>query len=81
MSAWDNSVTILTASGGLLLSGVNACRAALRGDGELAIEIFYIAFVTPWLRLKPDLQFVHDPSGRAGVDDAWVFTLRSAITF
>ncbi len=54
--------------------------AGLRGEGELAVEVFYSALVTPWLRLKPDLQYVHDPGG-SGADDALVFTLRSAITF
>lgn len=53
----------------------------LRGGGELAVECFYGVRVTPWLRLKPDVQYIHDPGGRPGVADAWVFTLRVAVEF
>lgn len=59
----------------------DAAGAGLRGDGELAVELFYTLQVTPWLRLKPDVQWIHDPAGVAGADDALVLTLRTAITF
>lgn len=55
--------------------------AGLAGDGELAIEAFYELRATPWLQCKPVLSWIRDPGGAAGVDDAWVLTLRTAITF
>ena len=54
--------------------------AGLRGAGELTVELFYSLPLTPWLRLKPDVQYIHAPGGTAGLDDALVFTLRSSIT-
>lgn len=52
-----------------------------RGSGELAVELFYTLQIAPWLRIKPDLQFIHNPGGLPGVDDALVLSLRTAITF
>jgi porin len=53
----------------------------VRGGGEIAIEVFYTLQVTPWLRVKPDLQYIHDPSGDPTIADALVATLRVAIDF
>jgi porin len=52
-----------------------------RGGGEVAIELFYTLQLTPWLRLKPDLQYIHDPSGDPTIADALVATLRVGIDF
>lgn len=49
-------------------------------DGELAVELFYKAQVTPWFSLKPDLQYIANPGG-IGLDDAWVGTLRAELAF
>ncbi|MFT5285746.1 MAG: porin [Planctomycetota bacterium] len=48
---------------------------------ERAWELFYSFTIAEWLSLKPDLQFIQDPGGVSGVDDAWVFTLRSTFEF
>ena len=58
----------------------NAPGAPLRGEGELALEFFYTLQTTPWMRLKTDVQWIVDPGG-SGLDDALVFTLRSAVSF
>ncbi len=58
----------------------DAPGAGLKGDGELAVEAFYTWSATPWVRIKPDVQWIRDPGG-AGLDDALVLTLRVAITF
>ena len=58
----------------------NAPGAPLRGEGELALECFYTLQSTPWMRLKADVQWIVDPGG-SGLDDALVFTLRSAVSF
>jgi porin len=39
-------------------------------DDEVAVECFYKVQVAPWLTCKPDLAFVHNPGGAAGVADA-----------
>lgn len=54
--------------------------AGLRGDGELAIELFYTIQATPFLSVKPDVQWIRNPGGN-DFDDALVFTLRTAVTF
>ncbi|MCE2884005.1 MAG: carbohydrate porin [Planctomycetaceae bacterium] len=51
------------------------------GDAEFSLEIFYDIAITPFLHLKPDLQWFHDPSGDGSTDDALVGTLRLTITF
>ena len=51
----------------------------LQGTGEVAVELFYNFVVTDWLRFKPDLQWIQNPGGQPGVDDAWVLTLRIAM--
>jgi porin len=49
--------------------GVAASNAGLSGDAgfsanyELAIEGFYRAFLTPWLFIQPDLQYIINPGG------------------
>jgi porin len=52
-----------------------------RGGGEVAIELLYTLQFTPWLRLKPDLQYILDPSGDPTIADALVATLRIGIDF
>jgi porin len=53
----------------------------LRGDGELAVELFLQLQLTPFCSLQPDLQWIHQPGGVDGVGDALVLTLRTSITF
>lgn len=54
--------------------------AGFTDDTELAVELFYKAQITPWLSLKPDIQYIANPGG-AGLDDAWVTTLRLELIF
>lgn len=51
------------------------------GDDEFSIEVFYDIAITPFLHLKPDLQWFNDPAGDGSVDDSLVGTLRLTITF
>lgn len=53
----------------------------LRGDGELAVELYYQLQLTPFCSLQPDLQWIHDPGGRADVADVLVLSLRTSLTF
>lgn len=49
---------------------------------ETAIEAFYVAQLTPWLSLQPDLQYVIDPGGNAvATRNAFVGILRVTIDF
>ena len=54
--------------------------AGFAGDGETTIEAFYRVQVTPWFSIKPDLQYILDPSG-GDVDDALVAQLRAELFF
>jgi porin len=54
--------------------------AGFTDDAETAVELFYKAQITPWLSLKPDIQYISNPGG-AGLDDAWVATLRLELVF
>ncbi|MFM7135275.1 MAG: carbohydrate porin [Planctomycetota bacterium] len=55
--------------------------AAGFGSDEFVVELYYEAAVTPWLTLKPDLQWISNPSGDASIDDAFVATFRCTIAF
>ncbi len=50
------------------------------GADELALEIVNEIALTPNIRVKPDLQFIVDPGGNRGIDNAWVATLRVEVT-
>lgn len=51
-----------------------------RGSYELNIELFYKLQLTSWLSIKPDLQYIINPSGGGSIDDALVGTLRLEFT-
>lgn len=57
----------------------SAPGAGFTEDSETAIELFYGFEVAPWVRAKPDLQYVMNPGGDAALADAWIATLR--VTF
>ena len=67
--------------------GLGLTRAGLSGapgagfteNAETAVELFYGFELAPWVRAKPDLQYVRNPGGDAALDDAWIATLR--VTF
>ncbi|MSR40395.1 MAG: hypothetical protein EXS10_00615 [Phycisphaerales bacterium] len=68
---------------GVYISWVDFASGANLGDGsnETMVECYYDVAVTPWFRLKPDMQFVFDPSGDSTVDTSVIFTLRATVTF
>lgn len=47
---------------------------------ETAFELFYGFEPLPWLRVKPDLQYVRNPGGDAALKDAWIATLRVTLS-
>ena len=49
-------------------------------DYELSLSIFYKFQATPWLSIKPDLQYIRHPGGN-GLDDAVVGTVRVEALF
>jgi porin len=57
------------------------------GGNEVPFEVWYGWQATGWMNLKFDLQYVMNPGGRgynaAGVktDDAWVYGLRTVVSF
>jgi len=66
---------------GLGISTVKLTQAAGAGvdeDFETAIELFYGFEPVPWVRLKPDLQYVIHPGGDSALDNALLLTLRLA---
>jgi porin len=56
-------------------------EAGFGEDHELALELLWKVQVTPWLVVRPDLQYVLDPGGDPALDDAWVGLLRIEVTF
>lgn len=50
-------------------------------DDETAFECFYKWQARPWLVVKPDVQYITNPSGDATVEDAFVLTLRMQVDF
>jgi len=58
-------------------------------DSETAIELTYIAQVTPWWTLQPDLQYIIHPGGNVpspndpnrAVEDSFLVGLRTSVTF
>jgi porin len=55
--------------------------AGFGADSEFAIETFYSWRASPWLRVKPDLQYILDPGGDPDLDPALVLTLRVSFSF
>ena len=43
---------------------------------ETAFELFLGFEALPWMRVKPDLQYVVHPGGDASLDNAWIATVR-----
>ncbi len=50
-------------------------------SSEVTFEAFYKIQIAPWCSLQPDLQYVVNPGGVSGVDDAWLASLRLFISF
>lgn len=54
----------------------SASGAGFEKNHELVFETFYKLRVTPWLALKPDLQYIVNPSGARSIKNALVPTMR-----
>lgn len=54
-------------------------RAGLPKSYELAMEAFYLAKLTGWLQIQPDLQYIINPGGQ--YPNAFVGTLRMQVDF
>ncbi|KGI78668.1 hypothetical protein LF63_0104335 [Oleiagrimonas soli] len=48
---------------------------------ETTWEASYLAQVSPWLAVQPDLQYVVHPNADASVPNAWVFSLRFELSY
>ena len=49
--------------------------------GEVVVELDYTLAATPWLAVTPDFQYVFNPSGGSGANNAAVFGAQLAFTF
>ncbi len=56
-------------------------QAGFSADHETALELYYNAWLTPWLSLSPSVQYIANPGGAVNVDDAVVVGLRAALVF
>lgn len=54
--------------------------AGFTHDAATAVEAFYEIRLTPWLSVKPDLQYIHHPGGQ-DLGDALAGTIRVEVTF
>ena len=53
--------------------------ANLEDDNETTVELFYKLHPRPWLSIKPDLQYIHNPGG-SGSNDALAVGMRFEIS-
>jgi len=54
-------------------------QAGMSDDCETVLEAFYLLQLTPWASVKPDIQYIVNPSGDGMTDDAFVASLRLSI--
>ncbi|MFO1153787.1 MAG: carbohydrate porin [Rhodospirillales bacterium] len=50
-------------------------------SSEKLLELAYTAQITPWFYVRPDFQYIFDPSGDASIDNAIVFGGEISIVF
>jgi len=50
-------------------------------DEEIVVELTYDAILRRWWTVQPDVQWIHHPGGSGAIPDAWVFGVRSSISF
>ncbi|MGQ0627585.1 MAG: carbohydrate porin, partial [Phycisphaerales bacterium] len=68
-------------AGVLVSHGLLSSEPGADADGnETAIEVFYGVAVTPWLTVKPDLQYIVNPGG-SGLQDALVSGVQVRVSF
>lgn len=70
------------ATTGLYVSSaeLSADPAAGLGGREVAFELYQELPLTQGITLRPDLQYIADPSGSKSLEDTWVATLRVEIS-
>ncbi len=66
---------------GLYVSYAGISDKSGLGEYETAFELFYRLQLTPWASIKPDIQFIVNPGGDSGIDDALVGSLRFEVVF
>jgi porin len=66
---------------GVYVSTVNLSGAAGYAEDETAFEVFYKVQVTPFLSVKPDVQYIINPGGDPALDNALVGALRFEADF
>ncbi|QYK47112.1 MAG: carbohydrate porin [Phycisphaeraceae bacterium] len=66
---------------GIQATWVDLVQRAGYDDDETAIECFYKAQLTPFLSVKPGLQFIVNPGGDSQINDAVVGLLRVQVDF
>lgn len=66
---------------GIYISFIDLSEDAGYTDDETVIELFYKLQLTPFMSIKPDVQYIIDPSGNSAIDDALVMGLRLETSF
>ncbi|MCB9875981.1 MAG: carbohydrate porin [Planctomycetes bacterium] len=66
---------------GAFLADMSDAAGAGTPENELALELLYKFQLTPAVSLKPELQYITNPGGLSGVDDALVGLLRVEMLF
>lgn len=59
----------------------SAAAATPVNDAETAYELTYSDYVTPWLSLQPDVQYIVNPGTDPTLDNALVVGARAVVTF
>ena len=85
----DDTINLAIAHGRINDRLIDAEREANRAapgsttvqSAETVIEINYGAAITPWLDLRPGLQYIVDPGADDGTPDAVVFGFQTALKF
>lgn len=72
----DNDVTAVGVGQGRL-----SRQNGFTESNETILEWYYNIELMPWLRISPDVQYVHNPGGDASVKDAVVIGARVGIAF
>ncbi len=66
---------------GIYISFIDLSEDAGYTDDETVIELFYKLQLTPFMSIKPDVQYIIDPAGDSTIDDAIVMGLRLETSF
>jgi porin len=67
-------------AGNPLVAGPGAAGYVPPQSDEWNAELYYGIRMTPWLTLRPNLQYLAHPGANDAVDDAWVVGTTVALT-